>query len=77
MNYKEKAGWSEWNCQLTNTTEQKFDNSVSKRERVWMFIKVNVDRSQVVSKYIYFSQNLGTKSGLPNNARIDLKLFYY
>jgi hypothetical protein len=30
MNYKEKAGWSEWNCQLTNTTEQKFDKAPAK-----------------------------------------------
>ena len=53
MNYKEKAESNEWNCQLTNTTEQNFDNNAEKKERVWTFIKFNVDRSQAVSKYIY------------------------
>ena len=61
FNYNEKSEGNEWNCQLTNTTQHKFDNNASKNERVWTFIKDNVDRRQVVSNYIYFLQNLGTK----------------
>ena len=53
MNYKEKSESNEWNCQLTNMTEQNLDNNAVKKERVWTFIKFNVDRSQAVSKYIY------------------------
>ncbi|CAB4022465.1 fibropellin-1-like isoform X1, partial [Paramuricea clavata] len=49
VNYKKKAGWNESNCQLTNSTARKFDNISSEKERVWTFIKVNVDRSQVAS----------------------------
>jgi hypothetical protein len=51
VNYKKQAAWNESNCQLTNSTARKFGNLSSEKERVWTFIKVNVDRSQVVSKY--------------------------
>ena len=51
FNYKEKSEGNEWNCQLTNTTEHKFQNNASKKKRVWTFLKDNVDRSQVVSNY--------------------------
>ena len=56
INYKEKTDRNEPNCQLTNTTEQKFDNNASKTKRVWIFMKFNVDRNQAVSIYINFSR---------------------
>ena len=49
INYKENAKDNEINCQLTNTTEHKFDKNTSKQDRVWTFRKVNVDRSLLVS----------------------------
>ncbi|XP_028411616.1 lactadherin-like [Dendronephthya gigantea] len=46
-NYKKKADEKKFNCQLTNTTEHKFDeHEVGKEEQVWTFYKINVDRSQ-------------------------------
>ena len=65
FNYKEKSEGNEWNCQLTNTTQHKFDNNASEKKRVWTFIKDNVDRSQVVRNYIYFLPNLGTRYSFP------------
>ena len=50
INYKEKTDGIEPNCQLTNTTEQKFDNNASKTKRVWTFMKFNVDRNQAVRR---------------------------
>ena len=49
INYREKVKGNEPNCQMTNTTEQTFDENASEEDRVWTFRKVNVDRSQVVS----------------------------
>ncbi|CAB3978548.1 fibropellin-1-like isoform X1 [Paramuricea clavata] len=49
FNYKEKDEGNDLNCQLTNTTRHEFDNNASQKKRVWMFIKNNVDRSQVAS----------------------------
>ncbi|XP_028411604.1 EGF-like repeat and discoidin I-like domain-containing protein 3 [Dendronephthya gigantea] len=46
-NYKKKVDGKGLNCQLTNTTEHKFDKQeVTKEEQVWTFYKINVDRSQ-------------------------------
>ena len=49
INYREKVKGNEPNCQMTNTTEQTFEENASKEDSVWTFRKVNVDRSQVVS----------------------------
>ncbi|CAB4026667.1 neurogenic locus Notch -like, partial [Paramuricea clavata] len=49
FNYQQQSEWNEWNCQLTNTTDHKFNNNASKKERVWTFIKDNADRRQVAS----------------------------
>lgn len=49
INYKENAKENEMNCQLTNTTQHKFDENASKKDRVWTFRKVNVVRSLLVS----------------------------
>ena len=49
INYKEKAEEDERNCQLTNTTEQKFDENASEKEKVWTFRRIDVDRSQAVN----------------------------
>ncbi|XP_028411633.1 uncharacterized protein LOC114534395 [Dendronephthya gigantea] len=45
-NYKKKVDEKELNCQLTNTTEHKFDeDKVAKEEQEWTFYEINVDRS--------------------------------
>ena len=49
INYKEKLEENTPNCQLTNTTIQKFDENASKKDNVWTFRKVDADRSLVVS----------------------------
>ena len=50
INFKEKAEENENNCQLTNTTEQKFDeNAPHEEEKVWTFRKIDVDRSLAVN----------------------------
>lgn len=49
VNYKEKFEESKPNCQLTNTTEQIFDDNAGKADKVWTFHEVDVDRSQYVS----------------------------
>ena len=51
INYKEKLGENEPNCQLTNTTKHKFDENTKKKDRVWTFRKVNVDRSLLVGRF--------------------------
>ena len=51
INFKEKAAENEINCQLTNTTEQKFDENASEEEKVWTFRRIDVDRSQAVNNY--------------------------
>ena len=48
INHKEKAKSNELNCQLTNTTEHKFDEKVSKEDSAWTFRKVKADRSLLV-----------------------------
>ena len=48
INYKDGAEGKENNCQLTNTTEHIFDANVSKKEKVWTFRKIDVDRSPAV-----------------------------
>ena len=50
INFKEKAEKHENNCQLTNTTEQKFDESAPEEEKVWTFRRIDVDRSPAVNK---------------------------
>ena len=45
INYKDEAEGKENNCQLTNTTEHKFDENASEKEKVWTFRKIDVDRS--------------------------------
>ena len=49
INYKEKVNGNEPNCQLTNTTEHKFDKNATAKDNVWTFRKVNADRSLLVS----------------------------
>ena len=49
INYKEKVNGNEPNCQLTNTTEHKFDKNATAKDKVWTFRKVNADRSLLVS----------------------------
>jgi hypothetical protein len=49
INYKDGAEENENNCQLTNTTKQKFDENASAKEKVWTFRKINVDRSLAVN----------------------------
>ena len=49
INFKEKAKDNENNCQLTNTTEQKFDENAPKQEKVWTFRRIDVDRNLAVN----------------------------
>ena len=49
INFKEKVEENEINCQLTNTTEPKFDENASEKEKVWTFRRINVDRSLAVN----------------------------
>ena len=49
INYKDNIEGSGHNCQLTNTTEPEFDETVSEKEKVWTFRKVDVDRSLAVN----------------------------
>ena len=49
INYKDGAEGNEINCQLTNTTKQKFDENASAKEKVWTFRRINVDRSLAVN----------------------------
>ena len=49
INFKEKAEDNEMNCQLTNTTEHKFDKNAPDEEKVWTFRRINVDRGQAVN----------------------------
>ncbi len=49
INFNTEVERNESNCQLTNTTAHKFDENISKKDRVWTFRMVTVDRSQVVS----------------------------
>ncbi len=49
INYKEKVEGNEKNCQLTNTTEHKFDENASEKEKFWTFRRVRVDRSIMVN----------------------------
>ena len=49
INYKEKVNGNEPNCQLTNTTEHKFDENATANNNVWTFRKVNAERSLLVS----------------------------
>jgi hypothetical protein len=56
FNYKEQSEGNEWNCQLTNTTQDKFNNNASEKKRVWTFIKDNVF-------YFYTLFNLVFKNG--------------
>ncbi|XP_028411990.1 EGF-like repeat and discoidin I-like domain-containing protein 3 [Dendronephthya gigantea] len=45
-NYKKKVDEKELNCQITNTTEHKFDvRHFTKEEQVWTFHEAKVDRS--------------------------------
>ncbi len=48
INYKDKVKGNERNCQLTNTTEHKFDENASQKENVWTFRRVHVDKSLMV-----------------------------
>jgi hypothetical protein len=49
MNFKEKVEGNEHNCQLTNTTQPKFNEHRSEEEKIWTFRRVDVDRSMMVS----------------------------
>jgi hypothetical protein len=49
INYKKKVEENKPNCQLTNTTKQKFDENASKKDKVWTFRKVDADKSLLVS----------------------------
>ena len=49
INYKEKVNGNEPNCQLTNTTKHKFDENAKTEDNVWIFRKVNADRTLLVS----------------------------
>ena len=40
------------NCQLTNTTKPKFEENAEKKDKIWVFQKVNADRSMLVSIFI-------------------------
>ena len=51
INYKNKVEGSEVNCQLTNTTEPKFEKNANEEKKVWTFRKVSLDRSQLVTFY--------------------------
>ena len=51
-NYKKTVDEKEFNCQLTNTTDHKFEeHEVTNEEQVWMFYKINVDRNQFVRMF--------------------------
>ncbi|XP_028411974.1 EGF-like repeat and discoidin I-like domain-containing protein 3 [Dendronephthya gigantea] len=50
FSYKEKTLENELNCQLTNTTEHKFnERHETREEQVWTFHEAKVDRSQFAS----------------------------
>ena len=49
INYKDEAEGEENNCQLTNTTEHRFDEKAKEKEKVWTFRKIDVDRSPAVN----------------------------
>ncbi len=48
INYKDNVERNEMNCQLTNTTEDKFDENASQKEKVWTFRRVRVDKRLMV-----------------------------
>jgi hypothetical protein len=78
VNYKKNCAWNEPNCQLTNSTEGKFDHISSKKEQAWTFIKVNVDRSQVVSKCILYTIFCGlNRSKCLNRSKTFIKYFNF
>ena len=49
VNYKEIVSGNEPNCQLTNTTEQEFNENGKTKDKVWTFQEVDADRSLLVS----------------------------
>ena len=49
INYKENVTGNETNCQLTNTTNPKFEENAEKKDKVWTFRKVKADKSMLVS----------------------------
>ena len=55
INYKEKVNGNGPNCQLTNTTEHKFDENATAKDKVWTFRKVNADRSLLVNNRDQFN----------------------
>ncbi|XP_028411620.1 EGF-like repeat and discoidin I-like domain-containing protein 3 [Dendronephthya gigantea] len=62
-NYKKKVDKKELNCQITNTTEHKFDvRYFTKEEQVWTFHEAKVDRSDFAycRGEMYECQNGGT-----------------
>ncbi len=72
INYKEKTDGNEPNCQLTNTTEQKFDKNVSKTKRVWTFMKVQC-RPKSSGKHL--DSVIHTMPAVRNSAGIKLARF--
>ena len=56
-NYKRNDG-KEPNCQLTNTTKPKFEENAEKKDKIWTFQKVTVDRSMLVSISTFLLKDL-------------------
>ena len=48
INYKNNVENNEASCQLTNTTEPKFEENAGAEDTGWRFRKVSLDRSQLV-----------------------------
>ncbi|CAB4041121.1 Hypothetical predicted protein, partial [Paramuricea clavata] len=47
INFKDGVEEKEHNCQLTNTTQPKFDENSRGKEKVWTLRSVDVDRSMM------------------------------
>ena len=75
INYKEKVNGNKPNCQLTNTTEHKFDKNATAKDNVWTFRKVNADRSLLVSNRNRFNV-MGGGGGSLNNSKIKEYQFW-
>jgi hypothetical protein len=58
INYKDSTEGNEPNCQLTNTTKHKFDETASEKEKTWTFRKIDIDRTPMVNIYLNFTAKI-------------------
>ena len=82
INYNNKVEAGEVNCQLTNTTEPKFEEIAAEEKTAWTFRKISLDRSQLVKFYYkltyfqggWFGFNRWVYSGCPKLPNVGLIL---